>query len=240
MKHIFPLLSAVILMISCQQNDIPNIAGRECILELELACANKPSATTRAVEADLAVTILDADGKTYKFYHAGNVPDKIVLEPGTFTVRAYTDNQDSWKTGNGGKGEPCYYAEKNIVMEYDSRHKLSMEVPMLNYAVSLKLPELFHELFSSYTFTLNSGEREVTINDEEKAYFDIADEGFSYALSTINTDGVSHGHSAINFTDVESGKLYLLKYSYDSDATSGGIDIEISDDMGTDDTIVDL
>lgn len=228
------------MLVSCQQQELPSPSNQECILELDLSCANKPAATTRAVDEDLAVTILDDEGRTYKYYSAGNIPAKIVLEPGTFTVCAHTENQKSWHTANGGKGEACYYGEKEIVMEHDSRQKLSMSVPMLNYAVSLKLPELFNNLFNSYAFTLSSGNRETIIQEGEKAYFDIKDGGFFYALSTTNTDGATHAHSPIQFTEIQKGKLYLLKYSYDSDATSGGIDIEITDDMGTDDTFVDL
>ena len=52
--------------------------------------------------------------------------------------------------------------------------------------------------------------------------------------------GATHSHSPNQFTDVESGKLFLLKYNYDSDATSGGIEIEITLDMETEETDKDI
>ena len=84
-------------------------------------------------------------------------------------------------------------------------------------------------LFSAYTFRLKSGGRTVVIRQGERAYFDLADGGFSYALSATNTDGRTSSHSAISYLDVNAGKLYTLTYHYDSDANSGGIDIVIDD-----------
>ena len=78
------------------------------------------------------------------------------------------------------------------------------------------------------------------IREGEKAYFDLSDGGFFYSLSVTNTDGVSHAHSPIWFFDVQGGKHYLLRYHYASEAMSGSVEIEITDDMDTDDTIVDL
>lgn len=218
----------------------PGTLGGECILELEVARAGKPSVASRAVDADLAVTILDAKGEEYLYYPAGAIPKKIVLEPGLFTVCAHTENQTTWHTANGGKGEPCYFASQQVEMEHDSRTRISMSVPMTNYAVGVVFPELFNNLFVKYQFTLKSGSREVVVREGEKVYFDPSNGGFFYALGVTNTDGVSHAHSPIWFFDVQGGKHYLLRYHYDSEATSGSVEIEITDDMGTDDTYIDL
>lgn len=230
----------IFALIACQQMEGPGTLGGECILELEVARAGKPSVASRAVDADLAVTILDAKGEEYLYYPAGAIPKKIVLEPGLFTVCAHTENQTTWHTANGGKGEPCYFASQQVEMEYDSRTRISMSVPMTNYAVGVALPELFNNLFVKYQFTLKSGSREVVVREGEKVYFDPSNGGFFYALGVTNTDGVSHAHSPIWFFDVQGGKHYLLRYHYDSEATSGSVDIEITDDMGTDDTYIDL
>ena len=227
------------MLTACQQEPLQPSQGRG-VLELDLQRVGRPTMTTRAVDNDLAVDILK-DGVLYEGMHyaPGSVPRKIVLEAGTFTVRAYTDNQTTWKTSSD-KGEACYFAETTVVLEDDMVKRLTLAVPMINYAVSLQLPDLFDNLFRSYLFTLKSGGRTVTISEGEKAYFDPSDGGFSYALTATNTDGNTHSHSAINFTDVASGKLFTLRYNYDSDANSGGVDIVITDDMETDDTDVNL
>lgn len=228
----------IALLSSCQQEQLS--PTNQAVLELELLHAGRPIASTRAVDADLDVAIYKTDGTPYKQFAAGNVPAKITLEPGVFRIVAYTDNQSSWATANSGRGAGCYYGDTLITMENDMTFRLRMEVPATNYAVGLQLPDRFDNLFRSYTFTLRSGSRTVTIQEGEKAYFSIADGGFSYALSATNTDGKTSSHSAIEFTEVASGKLFTIHYNYDSDATSGGVDIVITDDMGSDDNNINL
>lgn len=240
MKHLIYILLSIVLLSACQQEELTP-TDRKAVLELDLQRMGRPIMdVTRAVDADLTVDIYDADNTLYRHYDAGAVPKKIVLEPGSFKVVAYTDNQESWKTANDGKGEACYYAEATVEMEFDKTVYFTLNVPMSNYAVGLQLPDLWDLLFRSYTFRLKSGGRTVVINQGERAYFDLADGGFSYALSATNTDGRTSSHSAINYTDVEAGKLYTLSYHYDSDANTGGVDIIITDDMTTDDNQINL
>ena len=111
---------------------------------------------------------------------------------------------------------------------------------MVNYAVTLTLPELFHDLFSAYTFTVSSGNRTVSLREGEKAYFSPYEAGFTYQLSATNIDGDQHSASAILYTNVQRGKLYNLRYSFASSSNSGGIDIVITDDTTTDDTNISM
>ena len=218
MKRILYILLGIFTLSACQQHELPE--HEECVLELTIVCADVPVVATRAIDADLAVTILDDKGQEYLRYSAGEVPNKIVLEPGLFAVRAYTDNQTTWHTANNGKGEGCYYASQLVQMEADRATRLTMAVPMTNYAVGLELPELFDELFTSYQFTLKNGAREVVLHDGEEAYFSVADGGFTYALSAVNADGVSNAHDPIEIASVQSGKKYLISYDYGLRAAS--------------------
>ena len=189
---------------------------------------------------DLALKVLDAEGRLCRQYEAGAMPKKIVLEPGIFTIVLYTDNQETWTSANGGRGEACYYVEKQVEMKYDQMIRDTISVPMVNYAVSLKLPEYFHDLFNSHAFALTSGERHTSIQEGEKAYFAPSDGGFSYSLQATNTDGVTHSHSAYRYADVQSGKLYVVTYVYGLDSNTGSVDIEIKDDMQMEDTDVEI
>ena len=239
MKRLIFILLSIVLFSACQQEEL--VPKGEAILELDLSCVGRPQMeVSRAVDQDLAVSVYKQDGSLFVQYPAGGVPKKIVLEPGTFKVVAFTDNQSNWQTANGGKGVACFYDETTVEMEEDMVKRLQMRVPMTNYAVGLQLPELWDMLFRSYTFRLKSGGRTVVISQGERAYFDLADGGFSYALSATNTDGRTSSHSAINYTDVMAGKLYTLSYHYDSDANTGGVDIVITDDMKTDDNPINL
>ena len=218
MKRILYILLGIFTLSACQQHDLSG--NEECVLELTIVCADVSVVDTRAIDADLAVTILDDKGQEYLRYSAGEVPNKIVLEPGLFAVRAYTDNQTTWHTANNGKGEGCYYASQLVQMEADRATRLTMAVPMTNYAVGLELPELFDELFTSYQFTLKNGAREVVLRDGEEAYFSVPDGGFTYALSAVNADGVSNAHDPIEIASVQSGKKYLISYDYGLRAAS--------------------
>lgn len=238
MRRLLYIIMCIALLTSCQQEQLEPTG--QCVLELELSRAGRPSVSTRAIDDDLVVAIFTADGTPVNQYVPGFVPSKIVLTPGTFRICAYTDNQSSWPSANNGRGAACHYGDTLITMENDMVFRLKMEVPATNYAVGLQLPDRFNTYFTSYTFTLKSGSRTCSIKEGEKAYFDVADGGFSYALSATNTDGTPHAHSDIEFPDVEAGKLFTILYNYDSDANSGGVNIVITDDMGTDDNDINL
>lgn len=240
MKKIIYITLCVMLFASCQQNEVPNKPKSECVLILELACANRQISSTRAIDSDLAVSILDNEGNPYCEFLPGEIPTKIVLEPGQFIIRAYTDNQETWQEANNGRGEACYYVEYQVKMNFDEIRRDTISVPMINYAVSLKLPEYFHNLFNSHTFALISGNRNTSIQEGETAYFNPSDGGFAYSLQATNIDGVTHSHSAYKYSDVQSGKHYVVKYVYGLDANTGGVDIEIKDDMQMEDTDVEI
>lgn len=248
MKRLYIYIIMCCLFLTACQQELPDNLKGESFLELDLLRAGKPLVATRAEVSDLTVTILREDRTVYKSFTADALPDKIVLEPGNFIVQAYTDNQNSWKTAASGKGEGCYFAEATVVMEYDAVTRLKLDVPMTNYAVGLQLPDMFDILFNpdskpfpnSYIFTLKSGERTVTIKEGERAYFDVADGGFSYALEATNNDGKTSRHSAIDFTEVLAGKLFTVKYNYSTDTNTGGVVIVITDDMEDDDNDVHL
>ncbi len=240
MRRLLYILLCLTLLAACRQDELPTAQG-EAVLELDLQRVGCPTMeVTRAIDDDLAIDILDADHVLYRHYNAGSVPNKIVLAPGTFTIQAYTTNQNTWKTAKEGLGEACYFQEVSVSLEYDMVKRLQMRVPMTNYAVGLQLPDQWDALFRSYTFRLKSGGRTVVIKQGERAYFDVADGGFSYSLSATNTDGRTSNHSAINFTDIAAGKLFTLCYHYDSDANTGGVDIVITDDTEINDNPINL
>lgn len=240
MKHYIIYIYTLLMgLVSCTSEIIPDEGG-EAILDMTSLTRSGASSSSVAIDEDLAVTILDSEGNTYEHYPAGSIPRKIVLEPGTFTLQAYTENQETWHEENNGLGSPCYFGSTKIEVAYDEVKRIEMEVPISNYAVTLTLPELFDKLFKSYTFSLSSGTRTVSIQEGGKAYFSVEDGGFTYKLSATNTDNNSHSTTPITYRNIEAGKLYNMTYYYGTDANSGGLDIEITDDMETEDEDVPL
>ena len=235
------LMFAVCGLTACQQEEPelrPTTSGRGGVLEVELLRGGRPVVATRAVDNDLVVEIWTAGGALYKKFEPGTMPNKIEFaddEIGHYILKAYTDNQTNWPEKNNGKGEGCYYGETEFDMDLDIIVRLTLDVPMTNYAVSLKLPELFTDLFTSYTFTVKSGMQTLTLAEGEKAYLSVS-HGFSFALEATNADGKTSRHSALEYPyPVEAGKLYTVRYSYSSDATKGGADVEVTDDMEDED-----
>lgn len=231
---------AYLLALASCQSELPIPEQGNCYLELNLSRIGVAKRQTRAIDNDLALKILDNKGNVYIQYRAGSVPHKLVLSPGIFTVIAYTENQDDWIKANDGRGEASYYGSCQVEMAFDQTTYANLQVPMTNYAVSLALPEYFHDFFPSYTFSLNSGERHTKVKEGEKAYFDAEEGGFTYQLTATNTDQITHHTTPITYKKVESGKLYQMTYYYGTDDNSGGLDIEITDNTEKEDQKVPL
>lgn len=240
MKRTLLYIHLMLLALASCQSEIPIPEQGDCYLELNLSRVGVAKRQTRTIDNDLALKILDNKGDVYIQYRAGSVPNKLVLSPGIFTVIAYTENQENWSKANEGRGEACYYGSCQVVMEFDQTTYANLQVPMTNYAVSLTLPEYFHDFFPWYSFSLKSGIRQTTVKEGEKAYFDAEEGGFTYQLTATNTDQITHHTTPITYKKVESGKLYQMTYYYGTDDNSGGLDIEIKDNMEDEDIEVPL
>ena len=89
---------------------------------------------------------------------------------------------------------------------------------MINAGVALRLPAVFNEWFSSYTFTLRSGNRSVTLLNGDAAYINLsADEStdIQFELTAVNTDGESFTQSG-SFSGLQPGKLYEVTYAVET------------------------
>ncbi len=212
MKKIILFFAFLFVLVSCQQDELlPEPVG-ECVLEF--ASVRTSRAASSGIDPDLAVKLLK-DGAEVAYYAPGTVPQKLTLEPGIYTVQAYTLNADTWQTANGGLGEPYYHGETTVQLEDDFVSRVNMSVPMINYAVGLQLPEMFSEVFSEYTLTLIVGNRALNLYEGERAYFDVGSGSFIYTFTVVNTDGNMNSATPVVYSDVQAGKLYQLSYSYD-------------------------
>lgn len=240
MKKTLLYIQLILIALASCQSELPVPEQGNCYLELNLSRIGVAKRQTRAIDNDLALKILNENGEMFIQYPAGSVPHKLVLAPGIFTVVAYTENQDDWSKANDGRGEACYYGSCQVEMAFDQTTYANLQVPMTNYAVTLALPEYFHDFFPSYTFSLKSGFRQTSIKEGEKAYFDAEEGGFTYQLTATNTDQITHHTTPITYKKVESGKLYQMTYYYGTDDNSGGLDIEITDNTEKEDQKVPL
>lgn len=239
MNKLLYILISILCLTACQSEEmVPKKAMGTLCLTLQRRA--QPVATTRTVAEGLAVDILTPDKNITQHFDAGSVPTKIILDANVkYTVRAYTDNQNTWLAANEGKGEACYWGETTVTVGVDETVYVTYAVPMTNYAVTLTLPEMFNDLFKSYTFSLSSGGRNVSVKEGEKAYFAVPD-AFTYKLTATNNDDKTSSHSAIEYPDVEAGKLYNIKYVYGATVNTGGIDIDITDNTEHEDIDINI
>ena len=218
-RNIFFIILSLLILASCQQDEMEAGGTGHGTLSLSLVRSGVPQMLTRAVDADLTLEIRKPDGNIYKSYAPGTAPSKIELEANVlYTVRAYTDNQSTWQSANGGLGEGCFWGETTVSVGEDETVYCVYAVPMLNYAVGLTLPPSFSTLFSSYTFSVSSGSRTMTLRDGQKAYLDPS-AGFTYQLKATNTDGVANEHAVVSYTEVAAGKFYNVCYGYNNTAS---------------------
>lgn len=233
---------AALSLASCTQEEFREPTIGKGTLVLNVGTGQSPRVVTRAVDSDLVLELYKSDGTLYRHYDAGTAPDKIELEAGeVYTVKAYTDNQETWQTDNDGAGAACFYGDTTVSVSEDETVYCTYKVPMTNYAVTFSLPDKFDQLFTSKTFTVKSGSRTVELTQEgTKAYFSVDAEGFKYQLQATNTDGKTSRHSLIDYPDVEAGKRYNVKYIYSTDLSTGGIEIDITDNMEHEDEDIEV
>lgn len=222
MKRIwlYTICLGLVGLFACQQEDLPSV-GETGFLSLEnmtVEVANTESISTRAVDNDLYVEIWDEAGTSQvgEKYEPGKVPAKIELDPGNYTLKAYNAaslDQYSWTEND--KGAAVYYIDnKSFTIEAGKVNYLSVEVPMTNIGVRLALPEGFSNWFKTYSFTISDGNRSVSIDNGETAYFTI-EQDISYTLSVTNNDDERKTDSkAITKDQIAAGTIYVITYDY--------------------------
>lgn len=216
------LCSVMILLASCSGNDVPTVdgAGYVSVQDIERILPTVTTVTSRAdadSQADeLTVEIWQGDNRLYQLSEA-EVSGKVKLDAGSYELKVYSKNYgDEAGWSNDDKGAPVYYKEQSFTIEAGKTCFLTVQVPMLVYAVQFTLPDSFSEWFPTSTFTVTSGDRSVTLQAGETAYFPYSSGcTFTYALTMQNIDGEQQTKGGIYGTDpaVQQGHLYEINYS---------------------------
>ena len=145
-------------------------------------------------------------------YEPGKVPGKLDLPAGVYLLKTYNQAyQDMSGWLDTEKGNMAFSAEKDFEIESNEINYLSVEVPMVNIGVSLKLPEGFSDRFKDYHFTVQVGNRSVEISNGETAYFPLSE--VTYILSATNNDGENKTKSKTIKSPV-AGTIYEISYGY--------------------------
>lgn len=222
MKRIwlYTICLGLVGLFACQQEDLPSVGetGSLSLENMTVEVANTESISTRAVDDDLYVEIWDEAGSQVgETYEPGNIPAKIELDPGNYTLKAYNA---AFNEQSIDKGAAIYYIDnKFFTIEAGKVNYLSVKVPMINIGVQLVLPEGFSGdsgWFENYTFTVRVGEKTVELKNEEIAYFSYSsDVTLSYQLIATNNDGEPFDSEVITYGEALSpGTIYVITYDY--------------------------
>ena len=224
MKHLLYPLIILFLLASCQQEDLPSADGVGYLSLEDITIQTANVVTTRAVDEDLYVEI--SSDEVNHSYNPGATPSKIDLPAGTYTLKAYNaafENYQSW--GNEDKGEAVYSLTTTFEVEAGKVNYFKAEVPMINFGVRLELPEGFDTAFPKNSFSVTVGNRTVSLNDGETAYFPHSESvSVSYTLSVTNTETEENDKTGSNNewenATIQPGTVYVITYDYATESLS--------------------
>lgn len=219
-QTILYFIAGLFFLTGCTQEE-PSLTesdqiGYLTVEDLTLQQAEQISVGSRAVDADLYVEIADTNATTT--YNPGAVPAKIELTTGTCTVKAYNAAYKD-NTPNTAK----YYAETKVEIKEGKVEYLSLEVPMVNYGVTLSLPDNFSDWFTDYTFSIGKKTAAETsvLKEGEVIYFDYQKgDVLSYSLKVTSkeeADGTfmqSGSYGDAEGKAIEPGKIYQITYNW--------------------------
>lgn len=217
-QTILYLLLGTFLLASCQQEDISsNTATGYLVLESIDVQVNQQTVSSRAVDADLYVDILQEDA-IFRQYGPGMVPDRIELPEGTYRLHVYNAAATLPDPYDGNGVAIFEYTGEPITVEANGTTLIEeIEVPMINFGVTLQLPEEFNTFFENYAFTVTS-DRSVELKEGETAYFpyDSDNVTFSYSLKATNADGEESEPEGGTRNEVVSGTIYTVSYEMET------------------------
>lgn len=190
-KNVLYILLGTFLLASCQQEETPSASGEGYLSFAGIEIQNQAvtEVKSRAVDESLTVDLYQGETKI-RTLTPEELENTIKLEAATdYSLKVYSENYLSdaeWT--NEEKGEPVYYKEQPFEVEEGKVTSVKVQVPMVNFAVKLSMPES-QNWISGYTFTVTSGERKVTLQNGETAYFPYGENlSFNYSLQLMNID----------------------------------------------------
>lgn len=190
-RNIFYTLCGFFLLSSCQKEEVSltSAEGYLSFTGIEIQNQVLTEVKSRTLEESLTVDLYQG-GTKIRTLTAEELENTIKLEASTdYSLKVYSENYGSdaeWT--NEEKGEPIYYKEQPFEVKEGEITPVKVQVPMVNFAVKLSMPES-QNWISDYIFTVTSGERKVTLQNGETAYFPYRESSsFNYTLQLTNTD----------------------------------------------------
>ena len=221
MKQYISILLSFFFLLSCQQEEMlsPVEEGYLALSAVELQEVQVNKVPTRATVASepLYVDILQKGEVVPGYaYTTANMPSKIKLPVGNYTLEIYNDSYKQQPVD--GLGAAIYhYSESFDIAENKTTDLGVIQMKMANVGVSLQLPQGFDTWFSTYTFTVTIGEVSKELKHGETAYFDFVEGGrLSYVLSVTNQDNDAQEKSGTYAGTLSVNTIYTVTYLLES------------------------
>lgn len=209
------------ILTACQQEATPEAVGYLEMASLRKAIVTQTTVNARAVgEVDATeiwyISLTNENNeKVVADQEINAATGKIELPAGTYTVEL---KNASYK--NGGSNQAKYYLrQEGLEIVTGQVTYPAYTVPMVNFAVTLRLPDGFDTYFQEAVLQVKAlytgGKSAVTLNanNGESVYFD--NDGIDYlecVLGALNQDNESVT-TMCTVTNIEPAKNYIITYA---------------------------
>ena len=240
MKHVLPIASWILLLLfacgisSCQKETLEALNGDEGYISLKINDDIVPITVPGVKGAEALVPvytidIIDSKGATAATYpdHT-ELPDKIKVKAGTYTVRA-----TSGKDTDAEFDSPYYKGETSVKVEAGADNPASITCTLANVKVSVSYTDVIKENFTSYIVTVSNDQNGTLIFDENEAQagFFKCSGTLTWRINLINKNGTPF-NMVKTIREVQPREHYKLVFNADlsGNTDDGGSDPDISVD----------
>ena len=202
MKHTILYIATLFLLAGCQQEELPlgeQALGYLSLSAVEVEASDVQLISTRAENTEDLTLSIEETGQSYN-----PIPSEIALAPGEYHI-TISNNADPTKAA-------VFEMDTVITIEEEKVTDLGeVKVPMTNFGVQLKLPEVFDdESIITYTFTVN----EKDLTNGQTVYFNYSsDAKIEYKLTATNADDETKTDEGTYSEPITSGTIYVITYS---------------------------
>lgn len=242
MKKLLILSLSVLALFSCNKEDSGLDNGYGFV---KVNLSQDESTITKAdTETVFAVEVLNEQGVVVKSYddHRDMETEPLKLKAGKYTVKASTG-----ESVEAGWDKPLYSGSTDIDVAKGKTNECNVVCTLANVKVTVTLADDVLQNFSEFVLTVTNGNENGSlifsnINGtlDKEAYFNCTGE-LSWTLYLINKNGVVFDNQLSDqIKDVNPREHYNLKFKVGEDADKPAVDVAVSIDETTNETIHDV
>lgn len=242
MKRLLILSFSVLALFSCTKEDSGLDNGYGFV---RVNLSQDESTITKAdAETVFAVEVLNEQGVVVKTYndHRDMEVEPLKLKAGKYTVKASTG-----ESVEAGWDKPLYSGSEDVDVAKGRINECNVVCTLSNVKVTVTLADDVLQNFSEFVLTVTNGSENgalifSNINEtlDKEAFFKCTGE-LNWNLYLINTNGVVFDNQLSDLIkDVKPREHYNLKFNVGEDADKPAVDIAVSIDETTNETVHDV